>query len=761
MKQMLAWSRESARSKCTSRPAARKSHADHAARKLLLTAVFCLACLAGKADEGMWMLNDLSPHVVDEMHRLGLQLSINQIYNPDSISLKDAVVSFGGFCTGVVVSPDGLLFTNHHCGFESIHQNSSSEHDYLQNGFVARSQAQELPAPDLFVSFLVRSEDVTERILQGMRRGGHRFGALSRRWKRTLEDIDGNKFQSLVDSLSEALCREATEQDSTLHAEVTSYFGGQKYFLTVYRDYNDVRLVCAPPASIGKFGGDTDNWVWPRQTGDFSVFRIYADSLGRPAPYSPSNKPLHLKSYAHISLKGYREGDFCMTLGYPGETKRYLSSYGIEERMYADNAAMIQVRGLKQSIWRRWMNNDSTVRLRYADKYALSSNYWKNSLGMNQSIERLHILDQKRATEARIEQWARLSHKRKMYRPILKELADNYAERRKVARACAFCEESFFNTGTMLDIAMDIVSLDKSPNNHDLPRQVNRIAAKYRDIDARVDREVLAALLRNYAKQMPDSQYLPSVYDTIRLAYKGDFQAYIDTLYKRSALTSTKWITDSIFNSDSQLMKDPAILLATELYTKVFLLGMERGDNEDIIRHNEELLAEAIRRQDQEAPAYSDANSTMRLSYGTIQSYTPEGGRRQPVFTTPADLMNKADTLHPDNDYAINRHLLDLFRPHDFGPYTDPRSGKLQLCFITNNDITGGNSGSPVFNAKGELIGLAFDGNWDAMSSDMAYNQALTRCISVDIRYVLYMIERWAKAKNLVDEIEMGRGYKP
>jgi hypothetical protein len=721
----------------------------------LLLIVLLMFPSALLADEGMWLLNNLSRPTVEAMRRLGLKLTVSQLYNPDSASLKDAVVNFGGFCSGVVVSPDGLLLTNHHCGFESIQQLSTPQHNFLENGFIARQRSEELPDSTLFVSFLLRTINVTDRIRVAMdaydRQTHH---SVSRR-TRNIERFIGGRYDSVIDSMSTLLRHEYTQSDSTLRAEVVSFFGGRAYYLSVYRDYNDVRLVLAPPAAVGKFGGESDNWMWPRQTADFSIFRIYADTLGRPAAYSPRNVPLATPSHARISLNGYREGDFSMTIGYPGETQRYLSSYGIVERMKAVNEPMVEVRNIKQQIWRRWMDTDSVIRLKYADKYSKSANYWKNSIGMNRSIEDLQIIRDKRTQESRIQQWSLAARDRKKYRDLPAKLQQGYASRRNAVRAATLLTESLMNTGTMLDVAQDLLTLIQSGDTLHCRRELHRLRRSYRDFDTRVDKEVLTAMLRYYGEQVRDTNYRPQLYKTIHTTYNDDYRAYVDSLYARSVLARPDSMNyKSIFQS-STIMNDPAMLFVSDVFTSLYIINSSINNSENDVDSNEQLLAEAIRMQDESAPAYTDANSTMRLSYGTVQSFIARNGLRQPLFTTPHGLIDKADTLHPNSDYNISPDLLHLFRGDPPDRYADPRSKQMQLCFLTNNDITGGNSGSPVFNAHGRLIGLAFDGNWDAMSSDLAFNRALTRCICVDIRYVLFMIDRWAHAAPLLREMNI------
>ncbi|MCF0185909.1 MAG: S46 family peptidase, partial [Bacteroidaceae bacterium] len=430
----------------------------------LVTLAFSLHCFA---HEGMWMLNNLKKPLIQQMQTLGLQLDQQQLYNPFGPSLKDAVVSFGGFCTGVVVSADGLVFTNHHCGFDIIQQHSSPKNDYLKEGFIAKSRDEELPNPELFVSFLLRTIDVSSRVLSAIPQG-----------------VNEERREVVIDSVCTVIQNEAIDGDPSLNAIVSPYFQGNEYYLSIYRDFKDVRLVFAPPSSVGKFGGDTDNWEWPRHTGDFSVFRIYANAHNEPAEYGEDNVPYHPTTYAPVSLQGYQEGSYSMTIGFPGETIRYLSSYGVEERMMGMNEAMIQVRGIKQEIWRKAMDANSTIRIMYDAKYAASSNYWKNSLGMNESIAKLRILEQKRELEKNLTDWiAKDMIKRGKYVNVIPNLAKGYAERSKVNKLFYFLIENFINSSDVLQTAAVLLRTDFSEDNPDASKVLTEVLEGYKNID--------------------------------------------------------------------------------------------------------------------------------------------------------------------------------------------------------------------------------------------------------------------------------------
>ena len=708
-------------------------------QKHWLLAIVCLwATALTYADEGMWMLGDLNKETRRTMKELGLELTAKQLYNPGHSSLKDAVVSFGGFCSGVVVSRDGLVFTNHHCGFSSIRQLSTVEHDYLRDGFVARSHAEELPCPELFVRFLVRQENVTKRVL-----------SVVRPW------MDESDRSMAIDSMMWVIGREAMAEDSTTVGAVDAYYGGNEFWLSVYRDYNDVRLVFAPPSSIGKFGWDRDNWEWPRHTGDFSVFRIYADKDNRPATYSPDNVPYQASSVAPISLDGYQEGSFCMTLGFPGSTERYLSSYGVEERLVNANQAQIDVRGVKQAIWKREMDRRDSIRLMYASKYSESSNYWKNSIGMNQAVRRLHVLDKKRVMEQELQRWIDSKpRERKRLSTLLPDLAKNYLARRETDHAEAYFVEAFLNGPELVQLALDILNFDFEAEQEQVVSGLEALVERYANLDVGIDKEVFAAMLDVYRAKV-DTAYWPSLYQVVDSAFGGDSRAYVDDLYARSDITTPRGLKrflerDSTYN----LYEDPAITLGIDLITKLFELTYQAyGASREIARGERELNA-AVRRMYDDRNFYPDANSTLRLSFGTVCGYDPYDGATYSYYTTVWGVLEKARAYADDPDFRVEPEWLELLASGNFGRYAD-RDGQMKVCFISNNDITGGNSGSAMFNARGELLGLAFDGNWEAMSSDILYEPELQRTIGVDIRYVLFIIEKYAKASHLIQELQI------
>ena len=706
--------------------------------KYILIVACSLFTLTGRADEGMWMLGNLNKQTRKAMKELGLQMPADKLYNPKKPSLKDAVVSFGGFCSGVVVSVDGMVFTNHHCGFSSVQQHSSVEHDYLKNGFVAHSRAEELPNPELYVRFLLRTEDVTKRVL----------GAV----KPSMSEMERS---SAVDSMMMVIGGEVSLKDSTLLGVVDAYYGGNEFWLSVYRDFNDVRLVFAPPSSVGKFGWDTDNWIWPRHTGDFCVFRIYADRKNRPADYSPDNVPYHPEYVAPISLDGYKEGSFCMTIGYPGSTERYLSSFGIEEMMNNSNQAQIDIRGVKQAIWKREMDSKDSIRIKYASKYDESSNYWKNSIGVNRAIRKLGILDKKREMEQEIRRWIQQNpEEREKLLQLFTDLELNYKNRREVNRAQAYFIESFLYGPELVQLALKILNFDFEGEQKAVIAGLKDIVEQYSNLDLDIDKEVFTALLKEYRSKV-DTIFLPEIYHTIAQKYDGNEKAFVDSLYASSELTTPRGLKRFLERDTTyQIFDDPAISLGIDMLTMLFDMNMQTQAPATEIIRGERLLNGAIRRMYASRNFYPDANSTMRLSFGTVCGYTPFDGAEYDYYTTTKGVLEKVKAHVGDVDFAVQPELVSLLSSRNFGRYADEK-GEMKVCFISNNDITGGNSGSAMFNSKGELLGLAFDGNWEAMSSDILYEPKMQRTIGVDVRYILFMIEKYGKAGNLIKELNI------
>ena len=700
-------------------------------KKLSLLFLGLLTLLPAKADEGMWTLYNLPQAVYNQMQAYGYSLPYESLYSADN-AVKGSVVLFGGFCSGVVVSPDGLVFTNHHCGFEAIRSHSTVEHDYMLNGFYAKDFKDELPNENLYVSFMIEQQDVTAR-LQAL----------------GIDNMTPDKQSELIDSIATVMTDSVKKIEKTYHVEIDPYYEGNQYFATTYQLFPDVRLVFTVPKSMGKFGGETDNWMWPRQTCDFSVFRIYADpKTNAPAEYSENNVPYRPKNWAPVSLQGYKDADFAMTIGYPGSTERYLSSYGIREMRDAGNSTRVQVRGLKQEIMQRHMRADEAVRIKYDSKYAQSANYWKNSMGMNKCIDSIGIIEQKKAYEMRLSHWQQETGylKGKLDFDLMAKL---YGERFERMKAFYYLSESFFGTSELVTRAMkagngmEVKGSEKDPKKQYIEFEDNSEAW-----DEALDKEVLAAMMKNYREHVP-AGYLPSFYKTVDSKFGGDCAAYVDYLYKKSMLMKNG---KKLYFNKKKFIEDPGVQLGVSLVDYLASQREALMPLSDSIDLQEKYLCAAKLRMEQDMPHYSDANMTMRLSYGRVGGFTMNGSPSG-YYTTAESIVEKMAYGDRMPDYFAEPIMKELLSAKDFGKYQDKTTGKMQLCFLTNNDITGGNSGSPMFNGKGELIGLAFDGNWDSLSSDIYFEKNLARCIGVDIRYVLYMMDKWGHADRLLKEI--------
>ena len=686
---------------------------------LLLLITFHFSLLTSHADEGMWTLYNLPNAVYEQMKGYGYQLPYEKLYQADDAIMK-AVVNFSGYCSGVVVSPDGLVFTNHHCGFEAIRSHSTVEHDYMLNGFYAKSYEEELPNRDMFVSFMVEQKDITDQLMaQG------------------LDKMSSRRRSEFLDSIENAMSHDVKAQDSTLRLEIKPFYEGNRYFATTYRDFTDLRLVFAIPKSMGKFGGETDNWMWPRQTCDFSVFRIYADpKTNGPAAYSKDNVPYHPKHWARVSDEGYQDGTFSMTMGYPGSTSRYLSSYGIKER-YAENAIRAQIRGTKQEVMKRHMDASEAVRIKYDSKYAQSANYWKNSIGMNKCIDSIGLIQQKERFEAKIREWMDSTG---LFATQLNfdQMDRFYAKRLATSKAYMYFSETFSRTDELSKRALRAHN-GSSPKGKG-KRQYITFDDNSETWDYDTDRETLGTLLRNYREKVTDAAYLPAFFKTIDEQFVGDCQKYADYLYSKSKILKKK---ARLYTNKKSFMKDPAIqfgLDLTDLYMKLRAEFKEVGDS---INLQERYLCAAKLRMEEDLPHYSDANFTMRLSYGQVKDYKL-GGVSSGYQTYAPSMVKKMKMGETIEDYKVEPEMIDLLEG----------AGNMPLCFLTTNDITGGNSGSPMFDGKNQLIGLAFDGNWDSLSSDLFFDSQLARCIGVDIRYVLFMMDKWGHADRLIDEIK-------
>lgn len=705
-----------------------------------LWAVLLLLVASGQvfADEGMWVLKELNKQNLERMKELGFTPSYEQLYSETDPCVANAVVIFGGGGSGITVSNEGLIFTNHHCGFGSIQQLSSVEHDYLKDGFVSQSKEEELPVPGLTVRYLRETVDVSDRInsqIASIKEEHLRLAAADSIGQAMADSVGNTEFQA---------------------ADVVPFYNNNKYFLIVYDVFNDVRMVFAPPSSVGKFGGDTDNWMWPRHTGDFSVFRVYAGAGNKPAAYSKDNKPYQPKYVAEVSLQGYQDKDYAMTIGFPGSTDRYLCSWGVQQRIEDSNKPRIEVRGIKQAIWKDAMLKSDEVRIKYASKYAGSSNYWKNSIGMNKGLANLKVIDRKREEEAAFAAWVAQDAKRKeVYGDVLSLLEKGYTSSSEYKKISTYLGEAFLSGAEIVKLARMIQSVDvkgSTPEEIDIFLEDN-IKSFFKDYDASLDRKVLAAMMKIVKERVP-AENLPDIYKKVDKKYKGDYEKYAADVFKKTSILSYDNIASMLKDPKkyAKLKKDPAAELSLSVLISLFELQQLTGDSYYDIAKGERLYFAGLKEMHPEKAFASDANFTMRVSYGSIGGYRPYDAAWYDYYTTQKGIFEKEN---PESDeFWVQPEILNLIRSKDFGQYAN-KDGELQLCFLSNNDITGGNSGSPVFDKNARLIGLAFDGNWEAMSGDIAFEPDLQRTISVDIRYVLYMIDKWGKCPRLIEELKL------
>ena len=713
--------------------------------KALLIALISVITFPAHADEGMWLLQMMQEqHLIDRLKAQGLLLETEDIYSPNSVSLKDAVGIFGRGCTGEIISPDGLILTNHHCGYDAIQQHSSVEHDYLRDGFWAKSRQEELPTPGLTFRFVERIVDVTDKVNADIKAG------------KVKEEITFTT--NYLNALAHAeMVQSDLRGKPGISAQALPFYAGNKYYVIFLKTYSDVRMVAAPPSSIGKFGGETDNWMWPRHTCDFSVFRIYADANGEPAAYSPNNVPLKAKKHLAISLKGIEEGDYAMIMGFPGSTNRYLTQSEVKQRMTASNEPRIRIRGARQGVLKTEMYANDKIRIQYASKYASSSNYWKNSIGMNKAIIDNKVLETKAEQEARFAQYAKETGN-EAYAKVVSQI-DALIEKANPIVYQYNCFNEILRNGIEFSIPSNnldslraaLVSKDKEGIQKYSEKL--RIAFGHihnKDYDHEVDRKVAKVLLPLYA-EMVEADQLPAFYATIQGRFKGNYDAYVDELYD-----------NSIYASEANLnkfLKKPTVKAIDNDLMKAFIEAKYEIGNKLIKAYNEahqgiDLLHKTYVRGlcDMYAPEPKapDANFTLRLTYGNVKPYDPKDGVSYKYYTTLKGVMEKEDPTNPE--FVVPDKLKELYEAKDYGQYA-LANGELPTCFLTTNDITGGNSGSPVINGNGELIGCAFDGNWESLSGDINFDHNLQRCIAVDIRYVLFIIDKFGGCKHLIDEM--------
>lgn len=715
-------------------------------KKLLMSLMICFTLFTGvfatnPPDEGMWLPMLIERLNYVDMQKMGLHLTAEELYNVNNASLKDAIVGLANeesptshFCTAEVVSDKGLLFTNHHCGFDAIQSQSSIEHDYLTNGFWAFSNKEELRCEGVTASFLVRMEDVTAKVLAELK-----------------DNMTEPERDAAIKKISGKLEKEASEKGK-YEADVKSFFDGNEFYMFVYIIYKDVRLVGAPPSAIGKFGGDTDNWMWPRHTGDFSMLRIYCAPDGSPAAYSENNVPLKPKHHLPISLKGVKKDDFSMIWGYPGSTERYMTSYAIKTTLEQTNPAIINAGDIMLPIMKKDMEADPAVRIKYASTYAQLANVWKNKIGESRGLKRLKVYDKKKALEDELQKWIDADEQRKeKYGNILKDIEDGnkqLLENKSEANFWYF-QMILMSSKTLLAPLYTMGMSSLVENKDTKPEAYNDFKGimkdLYKDANAATEKKLFIAGLEILRKEMP-----ADIFDFINSKYKGDIQKFTDEAFKTSIYASEEAFNNFVSKPNAKKFNNDLIRKTTLSILNYYRKSAgEQKAIESKLDRATRLFSEAVRTMQSDKKFYPDANSTMRMTYGKVLDYDAADAVHYNYYTTLKGVMEKED---PSNDeFIVPAKLKQLYEAKDFGRYG--KNGEMPVCFIANLDITGGNSGSPVINGDGQLIGIAFDGNWEAMSGDIAYEPDVQRTICVDIRYVLFVIDKYAGAKNLIDEM--------
>jgi hypothetical protein len=714
-------------------------------KKLILSLLVVLTHFAGRADEGMWLPLLISQNY-EAMQRMGLKLTPEQIYSINKSSMKDAIVHFGGGCTGEIISGKGLLLTNHHCGYDAIATLSTVQQNYLMNGFMANRVEEELPVPGLSVKFLYRIEDVTNQVSNYI---GDAYG----------KDVE-TRFEEIAKQISKT-----ANENGAYESDVKSFYSGNKYYLFVYQRFTDIRLVSAPPESLGKFGGDTDNWMWPRHTCDFSMFRVYANNDNKPAPYSQNNRPYIPKHHLPVSLKGVRDNDYAMIMGYPGRTTRYLTSYGVDLAINVSNPTVVKIRDKRLAIMREEMEKDPEVDLKYASSYASIANYWKYFIGQTEQLKNLNVLSQKEREEDEFQEWANRNNRG--LKKLLNDYQKAYADYRPYVKHQTFYREAFM-APTLSKVAAGFEMIDKALAAGAGKDSINKLCKRLvsmrrsgtKDMSLELDQKLFAAMNLMFYQDVPKSQH-PDVFAIEVFGKYGNdnwqktFDDYADYVYSNTALLDSSRF-NSLCNADQieQLMKDPAVVHALSVMKnyKGYYEPKVNAFNYEMFELNRAYQG-ALLEKNKNKQMYPDANSTMRVTYGKVSSYAPKDAIFYNYYTLAEGLLQKYKA--GDKEFDLQPKIVELLKTRNYGPYADADLNSLVTCFITTNDITGGNSGSPVINGNGELIGCAFDGNWEAMSGDVAFDQRFKRTICADIRYILWVVDKVLDGRRLMDEMTL------
>lgn len=703
-----------------------------------------------RADEGMWLLN-LAGKKYSDLQKAGFKLTAEDIYSINQSCIKDAIVGLGNegrpfwhFCTGEIISNQGLLSTNHHCGYGKLQEHSTVEHDYLRDGFWAYSMDQELPNPGLTASILVRVDDVTEQV------------------KAVVNDnmTEAERAQA-IDKISKQLAEGGKAANPGCEASVRPMFNGNQFFLFIHRIYKDVRLVGAPPSSMGKFGGDTDNWMWPRHTCDFSLFRIYTAPDGTPAAYDAKNVPLKPKHHLPVNIKGVQDGDYAMVMGFPGTTDRFLTSFGLEETMNINNKLVYEIRTVKINVLREQMASSQATRIKYASKYASCSNYWKNAHEANIALKKLDVMSDKKAIEAQYSKWAQ--GKDAKYAMALGRIQRGYADRATYQDASLYVREGLLSgpelpwQGYRIGRSL-VASYEKVADKPDMLAHVNTnivkaMAGFYKDYDKATEKRLIAALFA-YTYQNMNPQFLPQFLQDANKKYKGDWTKYADNLIEKSIFADQATFEKFMAKPNIKaIQKDPIFLCGQAIYEAYQSINsnVPQSSTDELERGKRDFVDGVLQMNSDKLMA-PDANSTIRFTYGNVKSYRPRNAVSYDHFTTLEGVIEKEGLA--GGEFEVPARLKELYNAKNFGQYANAE-GQLPTCFITTNDITGGNSGSPVMDAEGRLIGLAFDGNSEAMSGDISFEHNLQRCICLDARYMLWVIDIYAGAKNLINEMDI------
>lgn len=711
-------------------------------KKLLGLALLCVVSFSftAKADEGMWLPMFIKRLNYADMKKHGLKLTAEELYSVNKSSLKDAIVSMGGFCTAEIISPNGLMLTNHHCGFEAIQSHSSVEHDYLTDGFWAKDKAAELPNEGLTASFLVRMEDVSEQI------------------NKALEGLAEGERAAKIAELSKEIVAKATE-GTHYNANVKDFFEGNEFYLFVYETFRDVRLVGAPPSSVGKYGGDTDNWMWPRHTGDFSIFRVYTAPDGTPADYAEDNVPLQPKHFLPISLEGVKEGDFSMIFGYPGSTDRYLTSFGVEDELENHQPTVVSIRDKKLAIMREFMNEDPATRIQYASKYAQVANYWKYYIGQQEQLKSNNVWDKKTELEADFTKWVNESDERKAkYGEALSLINEAISEMSNKTVASTYLLEAGLTGSDAILYAFRsnrvLAGALKSGDEEKIKAAADKLMAglddHFKDYNKALDQKMYVEMLKMYEENVSEEQ-LPDFFVSALKTSWNDIARYANRSFKSSIFTDKAKMEAFLANPSQKVLdRDPILQASNSMIQMYFGQNAANASAFEKLEKGNRLFVAGLREMNPDKKYYPNANSTMRMTYGNVGSYEAQDAVTYNFATTMDGLIAKMDNSNPE--FVVPDKLVELYNNKDYGRYANA-DGSMNVCFISNNDITGGNSGSPVINGNGELIGLAFDGNWEAMSGDIAFEPNLQRTISVDIRYVLFIVDKYAGATNLIDEM--------